>query len=398
MTFTAVIRAGGVFAFALVAALTEGSTFVETSTLTSGSASKEESTGLTINDEARIFDGSEANPSQFPFVVSLRKDKAGGKTYCGGTLIASQYVLTAAHCVKTDVATIYASIGSASGSGTSDGQQIKVIRGYRHPKYNQSAHLYDIGMFKLEKAVEAETIELGAVNGSDNKVGHIATVAGWGLTETGSQSLLLEKVNVPIISNAECNKQYNNRITEGMLCAGDGEGKDTCSGDSGGPLIANNVLIGIVSWGGKCGVNSGVYTRISYVRDYIIDIVKGGDGSTFASKSSSARSELSNEMGASSTTTKRPVTASPMPMTDSNSVDSTKEFAAIETESSSTDQHAPLTDESENFTKATDQSKWSSTNDVEQSNSNTASPLLISLTTDSTKKTRHNKKKCDSQL
>lgn len=300
MKFTAVFRAGA-FASTLVATLAEGYTFVETRDLSNDLAAKGESAGLVTNDEARIYGGSEADASRFPFIVSLRQDKAGGSTYCGGTLIASQYVVTAGHCVKTDESTIYASIGSAFGSGSRDGQQIKVIEGYRHPMYNKSAHLYDIGILKLEKAVVTETIGLCAVDGSDNEVGHVGTVAGWGLTENGSQSLLLEKVDVRIISNAECNKQYSSRITEGMLCAGDGDGKDSCSGDSGGPLIANDVLVGIVSWGGKCGLNSGVYTRVSYVQDYINDILSGGNGSTFTSESVDQRSASTTGTSALST-------------------------------------------------------------------------------------------------
>lgn len=228
MTFAAVVRAG-VLASALAVTLTHGYAFSETS-----DASKvEDSTGLTVNEEDRIFGGSEADASKYPFVVSLRQNDAGGSTYCGGALIASQYVVTAAHCVKTDRATIYASIGTAFASGSSDGQQVKVIQGYRHPKYNKSAHLYDVGLLKLEKKVSTTTVGLAAPDGSDNTVGTVATVRGWGLTENGSQSVKMEEVNVNIISNAECNKEYGKRITEGMMCAGNGDGKDTCNGDSG---------------------------------------------------------------------------------------------------------------------------------------------------------------------
>lgn len=271
-----------VLTFVLIATFTRGYTFTKTSISSPDSAAKEERTGLKTNKEARIFGGSEADASQFPFIVSLRKDTADSNTYCGGTLIASQYVVTAGHCVQTDRTTVYASIGSAFGSGSSDGQQTKVIEAYRHPLYNRSAYLYDIGILKLERRVAAETIDLCAADGSDNEVGQIATVGGWGLTENGSQSRVLKKTNVPIISNVECNKQYSNRITEDMLCAGGGNGNDSCSGDSGGPLIANNVLVGIVSWGGTCGVTSGVYTRVAYVLDYINDILSGGNGTRAA--------------------------------------------------------------------------------------------------------------------
>ncbi|KAG7379734.1 hypothetical protein PHYPSEUDO_008228 [Phytophthora pseudosyringae] len=304
MKFATIVRAA-VFASALAATLTQGYTFTETSDSSADSAT-EKSTGLSVNEEDRIYGGSEADASKYPYIVSLRQDEAGGSTYCGGTLIASQYVVTAAHCVKTDEGTIYASIGSAFGSGSGDGQQIKVIEGFRHPMYNKSEHLYDVGVLKLEQEVSTDTINLCAADGSDNEVGTVATVRGWGLTENGSQSLVLEEVNVEIVSNAECNKEYSDRITEGMMCAGQGDGRDTCNGDSGGPLIENDVLIGIVSWGGKCGVNAGVYTRISYVLDYVNDVVGGGTGSSFTESAAGSTSEDKSSASTSSDSTDTP--------------------------------------------------------------------------------------------
>ncbi|EGZ29915.1 serine protease trypsin-like protein [Phytophthora sojae] len=362
MTFAAVVRAG-VLASALAVTLTHGYAFSETS-----DASKvEDSTGLTVNEEDRIFGGSEADASKYPFVVSLRQNDAGGSTYCGGALIASQYVVTAAHCVKTDRATIYASIGTAFASGSSDGQQVKVIQGYRHPKYNKSAHLYDVGLLKLEKKVSTTTVGLAAPDGSDNTVGTVATVRGWGLTENGSQSVKMEEVNVNIISNAECNKEYGKRITEGMMCAGNGDGKDTCNGDSGGPLIANDVLVGIVSWGGKCGVNAGVYTRVAYVLDYINSIVSGGSGSSFTPSAPSSAGESrgadSSNVDVSATETPATETPTPVPITEAPKTEApTPSPTPAPTSAPTTvppDTVAPSTEEPETESPNTDQADQS---------------------------------------
>ncbi|CAI5731000.1 unnamed protein product [Hyaloperonospora brassicae] len=291
MKFTVSSRVRVIASVLVAATCARGTALVETNgSLVLGDAALDnESTGLTISEETRIFGGAEADASQLPFIVSLRKGKADANTFCGGTLIASQFVVTAGHCVKTDESMIYASIGSAFAKGADGGQQVKVVEGYRHPLYNKSAHLYDVGVLKLEKPVAVAAIGLAAADGSDNKVGTVATVRGWGITENGSQSLMLEEVDVHIVSTDECSKQYKDRITDTMLCAGNGQGQDSCNGDSGGPLIANGKLVGVVSWGGKCGANSGVYTRVSAVRDYINDIVHGGSGVRFSAAHDEAK-------------------------------------------------------------------------------------------------------------
>uniref|UniRef100_A0A8C3P654 Peptidase S1 domain-containing protein n=1 Tax=Chrysemys picta bellii TaxID=8478 RepID=A0A8C3P654_CHRPI len=75
----------------------------------------------------------------------------------------------------------------------------------------------------------------------------------------------LQCVNIPILSNAECEGSYPGMITSTMLCAGYLEGgKDACQGDSGGPLVCNGELQGIVSWGVGCAQKDqpGVYTKV----------------------------------------------------------------------------------------------------------------------------------------
>ncbi|ETL81078.1 hypothetical protein L917_18521 [Phytophthora nicotianae] len=224
------------------------------------------STGLSTNQESRIYGGLEADVDKYPFIASLRFDPFG-KTFCGGTLVAPQYILTAGHCIKTDKGQLYVSLGSqfSAGAGSGSAEKIKVVEGYRHPLYNNDNHLYDVGW--------------NNGNGS------------WlGVTEDRKSSLTLQEVNVRVISNAECNKRYRNRITEGMICAGNGNGKDSCNGDSGGPLLANGVVVGIVSWGGKCGTKAGVYTRLTYIMEFVDDVLNGADDNIFAGTSSTTGS------------------------------------------------------------------------------------------------------------
>eukprot|EP00644_Phytophthora_capsici_P011133 jgi/Phyca11/565467/estExt2_Genewise1.C_PHYCAscaffold_180158 len=247
---------------AFVAALSSLSTFVH------GYSFKEvEDTGLTVDEESRIYGGTDANIDKVPFLAGLR-DPFLDETFCAGTLIAPQYILTAGHCIKTDSMTIVATFdtndSTGSGSGSDEATKYNIIQGFRHPLYKKKEHLYDVGLLKLEKPIKRKTAKLCASDGSDNKVGTKATVYGWGKTEDSpGQSPTLEKLTIPVISNAQCGKfkKYVDRVTDGMLCAGTGNGKDTCNGDSGGPLLVNgNILIGCVSWGSKCGEQAGIYT------------------------------------------------------------------------------------------------------------------------------------------
>jgi secreted trypsin-like serine protease len=239
----------------------------------------EKSTGLTTNQESRVIGGADAEINNYPYVASVRID---GVTVCAATLIAPQYLVTTAHCIKTDDFSMVASFDTEYSVGNG-GDVVKIVEGYKHPKYNKKKHLYDVGLFKLEKPMKLKIAALPAADGSDEKIGAVATVLGWGQTEEkGANSLTLQQADLPIISNAKCGKfpSYKEQLTEGVLCAGTGKGKGSCRGDAGGPLIANNAVVGFVSWTeGKCGEVPGVYTRVSYVLDYIDSIVTGGGDS-----------------------------------------------------------------------------------------------------------------------
>ncbi|OWZ19726.1 Serine protease [Phytophthora megakarya] len=262
------------------------------SDVSSSDTTLEEDPGLTT-EENRIYGGTEANIDKYPFLASLRYP-IFDRTYCGGALIAPQYILTAGHCVITDEIAITVTFGTNDSTGSSSGEasSYEVINGFRHPLYKKESHAYDVGLLKLKKPIKRQTAKLCARDGSDNKIGTKATVLGWGRTENsdGLVSPVLNKLAIPIISNSDCAKfpKYVGRVTPGMLCAGIGDGRDTCNGDSGSPLIVDNdILIGCVSWGSKCGRQAGIFTRLTYVMDYIEDILDGGDGSKFGNGTSS---------------------------------------------------------------------------------------------------------------
>ncbi|CAI5744279.1 unnamed protein product [Peronospora destructor] len=245
------------------------------------------STMFTTKEENRIKSGSsDATTKDYPYIASLRLEGLD-TTFCSGTLISSQYILTAGHCIKTEMDVVIAHLGADFGSNFK-GEQIKVISSYRH-----QTNLYDVGLLKLEKPSTLKTATLCAADGSDNLIGTKATALEWGMTEDGPLSHSLQEAHVSLISSAECSKQYSNINIEGMLCAGYGGVKDSCSGGNGGPLVtADDILIGFARSRGTCGANVGIYTRLTLVIEYVNAILSGGTGSSFTDSTVSGTQEI----------------------------------------------------------------------------------------------------------
>ncbi|XP_069685397.1 trypsin-1-like [Periplaneta americana] len=224
--------------------------------------------------EGRIIGGFTTTITSYPYIASLHKDT---EHICGATIINSEWLVTAASCISIPNAREYlVRVGSTYSS--SGGNLYQVSQILRHKSFDLNTMDNDIAVVRLSTGVifgsNVQSIALEEGNVSD---GTSATVLGWGtISEGGAQSNILKQVAVPVVSAHSCNTSYATYggITDNMLCAGYNEGGvDACQGDTGGPLVANGHLIGIVSWGAGCGhVNfPGVYTKVSAYRDWIKD-------------------------------------------------------------------------------------------------------------------------------
>ncbi|XP_038646826.1 granzyme K-like [Scyliorhinus canicula] len=229
-------------------------------------------TFLLISDSncMEIIGGQEAVPHSRPYMASIQFRKNHG---CGGALIKTSWVLTAAHCqmIPQDTRVV---LGAHSLSKGGKAEQIFTVkRMIPHDLYDSKLITNDIMLIELNGTATLNKFVniLGLPNnGKDVKRGVICNVAGWGVTrpEVWSTSDTLQQANVTVVDRDMCSKYYTYypAITDDVLCAGDQEeGRDSCFGDSGGPLLCNGKFNGIVSFGCGCGKphKPGVYTRLS---------------------------------------------------------------------------------------------------------------------------------------
>jgi len=233
---------------------------------------------------SKIVGGTEASPGRYTYQAALID--SDGDQFCGGSLILSGWVLSAAHCVDNpgDVASVQ--IGRIDLTDSSETyEDIVVLEEILHPDWNSDTEENDIMLLKLatDSMAQVVTYDTGS---ADTSAGIDVTVMGWGkTTEGGSSSDKLLEVELDIVSNADCGAEdaHDGEITDVMLCAAR-DGKDSCQGDSGGPLIiagadaTTDVQIGVVSWGRGCADEDypGVYARVSQYTDFIECTTAGG--------------------------------------------------------------------------------------------------------------------------
>jgi secreted trypsin-like serine protease len=218
-----------------------------------------------------------ADIADTPWQVALVSGGEDRNQFCGGSLVAPTWVLTAAHCVDnfivgmdpTRLEVVAGTLEYASG-----GEQMAVKAIHAHPSWNDGNMDFDAALLELASpAAIGVPIELMAAD-AELPVGPAVRVSGWGATaEGGPGSNELLFVEVPVVATDECNlpASYNGAITDAMFCAGAREGGiDSCQGDSGGPVDDGAKLVGVVSWGHGCArrLKYGVYTRVSAVSDW----------------------------------------------------------------------------------------------------------------------------------
>ncbi|XP_036449613.1 trypsin-4-like [Colossoma macropomum] len=229
-------------------------------------------------EDDKIIGGFECPPHSQPWQVLLRKD--GEDWWCGASLISDRWAVSAAHCYKpaTGFTLHLGEHHLFKDEGTE--QTIRPEKFILHPDYNEDTLDNDLMLVKLSQPVVFnEYVQPIPLATTCSKEGEQCLVSGWGnQIKTGENyANVLQCLDLPVVSHSKCAASYEKislKVTNNMFCAGFFDGsKDSCQADSGGPIVCNGKLQGVVSWGFRCAFPGypGVYTEVCRYTDWVKD-------------------------------------------------------------------------------------------------------------------------------
>lgn len=271
-----------------------------------------------------IIGGTPVQQDSYPWTVALAHVANASlvqRQFCGGSVIADTWVLTAAHCLfdrSGDLLSLsdFTVATNARNLRDANAQEHVVSNAYLHPDYNHNAinpHS-DLALLELATSTGVTPVAL-STTATANLVGLQGTVIGWGAVDyTDPASPLFPDqqyaVDVPVVTLDVCNApiSYAGSILENQLCAGFAQGgRDSCVGDSGGPMVVTyqGVVqqVGVVSFGFGCALPNyyGIYTNVPYFIGWINQYVFVGEPEFEPEASSSRGTTAISSTGSSST-------------------------------------------------------------------------------------------------
>uniref|UniRef100_A0A1I8QCE9 Peptidase S1 domain-containing protein n=1 Tax=Stomoxys calcitrans TaxID=35570 RepID=A0A1I8QCE9_STOCA len=233
------------------------------------------------NNEDRITNGNTATVGQFPYQVGLSLQlNAFMSSWCGGSLIGKEWVLTAAHCTDgISGVTVY--LGATVRTSAEKTYKVNKKNIIIHPEWTPSNLRNDISLIKIPAvafSAKIQAVKLPAISNSySTYAGDYAIASGWGRISDATSGVTkkLQWARMQVINNNECATSYGSSIVvPSTLCVSTPGGVSTCNGDSGGPLVleSTKVQIGLTSFGSSAGCEKGfpvAFTRLTSYLDWI---------------------------------------------------------------------------------------------------------------------------------
>ncbi|KAM3611519.1 uncharacterized protein V6R79_019969 [Siganus canaliculatus] len=239
----------------------------------------------------RVVNGEDAKPYSWPWQISLQYEKDGEWRHtCGGSLIAANWVMTAAHCINTQLS-YRVFVGKYNLAENEAGSKAilpeKIIV---HEKWNPIFVAFgnDIAMIKLSEPVTlSNQVQLACIPAAGTVLSNLypCYITGWGRLYTGGPLPdKLQQALMPVADRATCTQYdwWGPSIKDSMVCAGGDGVVGGCNGDSGGPLNCQNSsgtweVHGIASFVSGLGCNyvkkPTVFTRVSAFNDWIDQVM-----------------------------------------------------------------------------------------------------------------------------
>ena len=225
----------------------------------------------------KIIGGHGVSIAAAPWQVALVDATHYGspQQFCGGSILDSRHVLTAAHCLSKP-GSWSADVVYAGTTMLYDPKQVASVSARQvHPGYTSTKFANDVAVLTLASplTLDGTTVRPVQLATSTPPAGTATLVSGWGDTTNGGGKYPwgLRAVTVHTVADASCSISYalgGGIAPDLMLCAGEpAGGRDSCAGDSGGPLVVEhtNLLVGVVSFGHQCALAGfpGVYTEVA---------------------------------------------------------------------------------------------------------------------------------------
>ncbi|XP_001861619.2 chymotrypsin-2 [Culex quinquefasciatus] len=226
--------------------------------------------------DKRIAGGIPAEQGEAPWMVSMRNSL--NIHFCGGTLLNSRFVLTAATCMQGRLSSATMAVLGSRFLNTVAAPYYG-LQTITHPQFNQNTLEFNVALFQtIQNVIFTSIVQPIQLDANFIEPGSRGRMFGWGHTEEGSgNSNALNFVNLNVINNDNCRNFLGAdgvRVGESSLCTLNREGQGLCTNDAGGALTLDNMAIAVASWKIPCATGRpDVFVRVSAIRDWVVSII-----------------------------------------------------------------------------------------------------------------------------